>query len=533
MSVHSDTKDYGIMAGDSMVEHGAQQWTETEERRLVRRIDFRCMPALVILFILNFIRGNLANARLKGLQHDLNLNDTQYATTLSVLFAGYIFARSPSYRFRMQVPSNLIMNTIPYPRLFISAVVILWGGISALTSLCHDFSHLVVCRFFLGFVEAAFYPASVYYLSRWYTRKEIGLRIAFLNAGNMLAQGLGGLLAAGILSGMEGTRGIRGWRWLFIIEGSITIAFGCLIPFLLADYPSTTKSLSERERFIAQGRLVKDVGIVDNPDEEERTGSGVFRGLLQAITDIKVWGLAFMYFTYIMGLSFSQYLPTITATLGFSTTITLLLTFPPWAFATLFALANSWHSDRTGEKFGHIALSYGFALLGYIVALSGLWMRCFFNFIAVDGVNVWLQTAKTVAGRYVSLFGMCMGFSGGIILLGWISTSIPRPPVKRAASIAFVNGYANIGQIPTSYLWPSKWGSKYWQSFVTEICLLVLSLSIGLVYRQYLISLNKKLEKGEAEAFDASAEVVERSADLVHATAQDGRKRIQSFRYIH
>lgn len=486
-----------------MVEHGAKQWTEAEERRLVQKIDFRCMPALVILFILNFIdRGNLANARLKGLQHDLNLNDTQYATTLSVLFAGYIF---------MQIPSNLIMNTIPYPRLFISAVVMLWGGISALTSLCHDFSHLVVCRFFLGFVEAAFYPASVYYLSRWYTRKEIGLRIAFLNAGNMLAQGLGGLLAAGILSGMEGTRGIRGWRWLFIIEGSITIAFGCLIPFILADYPSTTKSLSERERLIAQGRLVKDVGIVDNPDEEERTGSGVFRGLLQAITDVKVWGLAFMYFTYLMGLSFGQYLPTITATLGFSTTITLLLTFPPWAFATLFALANSWHSDRTGEKFGHIALSYGFALLGYIVALS----------------------AKTVAGRYVSLFGMCMGFSGGIILLGWISTSIPRPPVKRAASIAFVNGFANIGQIPASYLWPSKWGSKYWQSFVTEICLLVLSLLIGLVYRQYLISLNKKLEKGEAEAFDASAEVVERSADLVHATAQDERERIQSFRYIH
>jgi hypothetical protein len=77
-----------------------------------------------------------------------------------------------------------------------------------------------------------------------------------------------------------------------------------------------------------------------------------------------------MYITYLMGLSFSQYLPTITATLGFSTTITLLMTFPPWAFATIFALFNSWHSDRVGEKFWHITVSYGFALLGYIVALS-------------------------------------------------------------------------------------------------------------------------------------------------------------------
>ncbi|KAJ7584618.1 MFS general substrate transporter [Mycena floridula] len=401
------------------------EWDASEEARLVKKIDLRCMPALII-------RGNLANARLKGLQSDLKLDDTQYATTLSVLFAGYIF---------MQVPSNLVMNSIPQPRLFMSAVVVLWGFISSMTSLCNTFSRLVVCRFFLGFVEAAFYPASVYYLSRWYTSKEIGLRIAFLNAGNMLAQGLGGLLAAGILSGMEGTRGIRGWRWLYILEGCITVAFGLLVPLILPDYPETTRWLSERERHIAQGRLVLDVGILDSPDKEEKSAAGVLHGLVLALADVKVWALGFMYFTYLMGLSFGQYLPTITQTLGFSTTITLLLTFPPWFIGTLFALANSWHSDRTGDKFWHIAVSYGLALLGYIVAL----------------------TAETVAGKYIALFGMTMGFSGGIILLSWTSCSIPRPAVKRAASIAFVNGFANIGQIPASYLWPTRWGPKYWR----------------------------------------------------------------------
>jgi len=81
-----------------------------------------------------------------------------------------------------------------------------------------------------------------------------------------------------------------------------------------------------------------------------------------------------MYFTYLMGLSFGQYFPSITKTLGFSTTVTLLLTFPPWAFATIFALANAWHSDRTGEKYFHIALGYGFAMLGYILALTGQWI---------------------------------------------------------------------------------------------------------------------------------------------------------------
>ena len=70
--------------------------------------------------------------------------------------------------------------------------------------------------------------------------------------------------------------------------------------------------------------------------------------------------------------------------------------------------------------------------------------------------------------------------TGGILLIGWVSTSIARPPVKRAAAIALVNGFGNIGQIPASYLWPSKWGPKYWQSFTTELCLLTFSLAIGL-----------------------------------------------------
>ncbi len=109
----------------------------------------------------------------------------------------------------------------------------------------------------------------------------------------------------------------------------------------------------------------------------------------------------FMYFLYIMGLSFGQFLPTITQTLGFSTTITLLLTFPPWAFATLFALANSWHSDRTGEKFFHIVLSYSFALLGYIVALSGL----FFCLPIKGTVNLIVQPSSEDRGGkiYISL----------------------------------------------------------------------------------------------------------------------------------
>lgn len=157
-------------------------------------------------------------------------------------------------------------------------------------------------------------------------------------------------------------------------------------------------------------------------------------------------------------------------------------------------------------------------------------------------------------------------FLGGILLLGWVSTSIPRPPIKRAAAIAIVNGFANIGQIPTSYLWPSKWAPKYWQSFTTELCLLSLSLAIGLglfpltrpmkianqpsAYRQYLAHLNEKLQKGETEVFKTDEKALATSAkyvtcllrwdfilltfcaSLVNATADQERQLIRKFRYL-
>lgn len=124
-------------------------------------------------------------------------------------------------------------------------------------------------------------------------------------------------------------------------------------------------------------------------------------------------------------------------------------------------------------------------------------------------------------------------FPGGILLLGWISTSIPRPPIKRAAAIAIVYGFGNIGQIPALYLWPSKWAPKYRQSCTAELCFLLFSLATGLGpfqftsyglmksanrrlgYRQYLVYLNKKLENGEVEVFKTDEKVLKTSAKYV------------------
>lgn len=92
-------------------------------------------------------RNNIAAARLKGLQEDLSLSDTEYSTCLSILYVGYIL---------MQVPSNMIVNKIQRPSWYIGAAILLWGMISTLSGNVHNFTGMVLVRFFLGFVEAAF-----------------------------------------------------------------------------------------------------------------------------------------------------------------------------------------------------------------------------------------------------------------------------------------------------------------------------------------------------------------------------------------
>ena len=111
----------------------------------------------------------IANARLNGLEKDLGLRGSQYNTCISILYVGYLFA---------QVPSNMILSSKKVrPSIYMACCAIVWGCVATLTALVKDYVHLVVVRFFLGFVEAPFYPGALYILSLLYTRKEIATRV--------------------------------------------------------------------------------------------------------------------------------------------------------------------------------------------------------------------------------------------------------------------------------------------------------------------------------------------------------------------
>ncbi|KAF7541559.1 hypothetical protein G7Z17_g11923 [Cylindrodendrum hubeiense] len=264
------------------------------EKSLKRKLDARC-SLFVFIYIMNYLdRNNIAAARLKGLQDDLKLDDTQYATCLSILYVGYIL---------MQVPSNMFINRIQRPSLYIACAMLLWGIVSTLSGNAQNFAGMVVIRFFLGFIEAAFLPGALLILSKWYTRRELTKRNAILFCGNLLSNAFSALVGAGVLSNMQGVLGHAAWRWLFWIEGAVTMAIAISAAFILPDLPHNSKGFTEEERMVAQLRMVEDVGEADTDSAE----NGVFYGLNLALKDIKIYLMMITFMAYVTGLSFNAF----------------------------------------------------------------------------------------------------------------------------------------------------------------------------------------------------------------------------------
>jgi MFS family permease len=277
---------------------GAAGWAPEKraavEKSMKRRLDARC-SLFVLIYVMNYLdRNNIAAAKLRGLEADLHLNQQQYQTCLSILYVGYIL---------MQVPSNILMNRIQRPSLYIGLVMLLWGMISTLSGIVTGFSGMVATRFFLGFVEAAFLPGALLILSKWYTRRELTTRNAILFCGNLISNAFSALVAAGVLSNMQGVLGHAAWRWLFFIEGAATMAIAVAAVFILPDLPTNTRGFTADELEVARLRMTEDVGLADVDPE----GLGTFGGLTMALKDIKVYIMCIVFTTYVIGLSFNAY----------------------------------------------------------------------------------------------------------------------------------------------------------------------------------------------------------------------------------
>ncbi|KAL1890879.1 hypothetical protein Sste5346_008020 [Sporothrix stenoceras] len=269
------------------------------ETHLRRKIDLRLLPMIVLMYILNYLdRNNIAAAKLAGILEDLHLSATQFNTTVSILFAGYLF---------MQIPSNMILNKLGKPSIYLPSCMLVWGLISGLTAAAQSYGGLLAARFILGFVEAAYFPGCLYLLSCWYTRKELAFRTGLLYSGSLLSGAFGGLLAAAITGGMNGVRGLSAWRWLFIIEGMATVVVAVAAAFIIPDLPRTTRWLNEEEKQLAAWRLEADIGEDDWVDTKHQHP---LHGFKLAVLDIKSWLILLVIYGSTASGSMTTFFPT-------------------------------------------------------------------------------------------------------------------------------------------------------------------------------------------------------------------------------
>ncbi|GAA5954403.1 hypothetical protein JCM8115_004577 [Rhodotorula mucilaginosa] len=427
------------------------------ERRLLWKLDARFVLAL-------------SSARTKGFEQDLGITDQQMDTLLSILYVGYI---------SLQIPSNMLIQYTGRPSIFIPACVFVWGGISTSTGAVKSFGPALVVRLLLGVAECSFFPGSLLLLASWYKKNELGKRITLLYCGSLVSNAFGPLIAAGILGTMEGKGGVRAWQWLFYIEGALTMFFAIIAALVLPDFPHNSRHFSKAELELAQLRMTEDVGTKDDTKVSNWTAFKFAMG------DYKLWTMVFALTSMVISLSFNQFFPQLTKTLGYDNTASLLLCAPPFVFAAIVPFFVSRDSDKRQERYLHIVVPLCFGLVGFVIAM----------------------TTHSFAPRYISLFLMAGSYAGFVVFYAWVSATFARPAMSRGIAIAAVNAFSQLGNISGAYIFPARWGPSYKNSYAICISCFAVSIALCTFHRWNLARLNRTLAKrDEAEQINGPVE---------------------------
>ncbi|KAL2202423.1 MFS general substrate transporter [Sarocladium strictum] len=410
--------------------HDSPEW-KTAERRVVRKLDMTLLPIVWVLYMFNYLdRNNIAQARLDDFEMHIGLVGNQFNIAVSILNVGYMLA---------QLPSNMLLTRVR-PSIYLPCCVLVWACVSGSTASVKSFSHLIAVRFFLGIVEAPFFPGAFFMLSSWYTRKELALRTAVLYSGLVLATAFSGLIAAGIFAGLSDVGGLHGWQWLFILEGAATVIAAVVAFFVLPDFPeSTTGSgkwlFSASELALAQQRMALDRVSLPEADRS------IWHGLRLAVSDVRTWVFVIILCANHTAYGFNNFFPTIVRSMNLGNrTITLVLTAPPYLFGAIISFAVAYSSDRFNERGYHISVPMLVAIVGFAISVATL----------------------NNPARYFASFLYCAGaFAANAAVYSWAASSLNQTPEKRACATAIVNLLSQFGNIWSPYFFPASDGPRY------------------------------------------------------------------------
>jgi MFS family permease len=435
----------------------------TTERKLMTKIDFRVIPCLCILYLLAFLdRVNIGNAKSFGIVKDLDLIDVEFNTALTIFFVPYVL---------FEIPSNILMKRLS-PRIWLSSCMFLFGISIMCQGLVQNYSGLLATRFFLGLFEAGMFPGCFYLIGMWYKRSEAQRRYSFFFSSTTFAGAFGGLLAAAI-GKMDGLRGYSGWRWIFILEGVLTIVVSFFFFFLIPSFPEDAKWLTPDEKTYVKARLQVDQGR--SAAERKIT----LRDVGRVFKDFKVVLGGFMYFGMIVpAYGFAFFAPTILSTYKYSPIETQLHSVPPWACAFAFAMIIAFVSDFSRHRF--------------LLALFPI-------AVAITGFGILIAVHDNRGLEYAALFLVAMGaYSAMPVIVCWFNMNLGGHH-RRAVGTAWQVGFGNIGGIIATYAFLPGDAPYYKTGYTICLSFLCLSFASCCVYAFAVTYQNRKRDRSPTD----------------------------------
>lgn len=372
------------------------------EKRTMRKVILRLLPFLMVCYLFALVdRTNVGMASLQ-MNKDLGFSKAVFGFGASLFFYSYFLA---------EIPSNLLLEKVG-ARIWIARIMITWGLISAAMSLVKGVHSFYLGRFILGAAEAGFFPGVILYLTYWLPAAYRGRFMATFAVAIPAASFIGSPVS-GLLLTMSGLGGLRGWQWLFLLEGVPAALLGVACLFVLTDRPSEARWLSADERAWLLGRLAEP-GAPGNAGH----GGSVWR----LARDLRFWAMTLACVSAsATGSVLGVWQPQLLKSFGLTNLETGLINSVPYGIAAILMVAWGLHSDRTGERRWHTAISLLMIALGVLT------------------IFLTRSLAPTVALLSLVLIG-AYSFKGPFWSLasGWLSG--PRA----AVGIAAINAISNL-----------------------------------------------------------------------------------------
>ncbi|KAH6717890.1 MFS transporter-like protein [Leptodontidium sp. 2 PMI_412] len=429
------------------------------ERALCRKFDYRLLPVLAVMYLFNALdKGNLGNAKTDGMEKDLHFKSNQYNIILSVFYVPYvIFA-----------PPIAMLGKKFGPAVVLPILMACFGSLTILGVAVKNFAGMMTLRWFLGMSESAFFPLVIYYLTTFYRRGELARRLAIFYAASNIANAFSGLLAFGVFHIKNTT--LEGWRYLFLIEGTLTTLFAFFAYWYLPPNAAGAKFLNEEERKLAYHRIQVDSSSTVNEKFNLKDSLKIFR---QPTT------YAFLAIEVCLGVplqSVSLFLPQIVARLGYSKVKTNLYTVAPNVSGAVMLLILAFTSDLTRRRGPFITLGFIFTFCGMII------------YATIDVLH-----HTNIA--YFATFMMCWGTSAPSVLLStWYNNNTPHEG-RRVVLTSVGVPMANVMGLVSSNIFTPDSAPKYIPALATTAAFGATGALLAGLLSLYMVYDNKRRDR--------------------------------------